>query len=260
MKPKYIILIILTFFVQNFWAQSINTYIEGIIDAKQEGEFISITALAQNKTDITTSISYKLSVIKNNADSNNQSKTDQTGLKVIESFEKTVLSKTSFNASTADRIIVLLLIYNANEKLIGTGRYVYNDNKDQDSIKQEMSTLLDKQKTISSSKSKEINYKISFKGIVVDETKTKAGKDFYQLYYSNYLVNNINSEHIITVTESITLGNNTKITIKTENKVIYEFFVQTKYDYIKSVSDTALKMTIKYLENLKLNEKRTKIF
>lgn len=240
-------------------AQIMNKHIEAIINVQQENDIINIFAMAQNKTDITTSIDYKLSVIKNDV-RNNQSTNNQNGSKVIESFQKINLSKVSVNTTPQERIIILLLIYDANKKIIGNSRYVYNDYKDQDSIKKELFNTFSQQKENTTKAITPSYEKISFKGIVVDETKTKAGKDFYQLYYTNYLSQNINSEHIITITESITMGNNTKIAIQTGGNIIYEFFVQTKYDFLKSMSETTLRITIKYLEHLKLNQQRIQIY
>lgn len=241
-------------------AQIMNTHIEAILDIKQDNDILHITGLAQSKTEITTSISYKLSLIKTNLLTENQSKNDQGGRQVLEPFQRVSLSSTQINTAPTDRLIVLLLLYDINEKLIGTARYVFNEDREENKIKANLAQQLEEEveKTIST---EEIPYaKINFKGIVVDETKTKAGRDFYQLYYSNYLSSTINSEQIIAITESITLGNNTKITIKTNQSTIFEFFVRTQYDYLKSMSNTALTMTIRHLEQLKINNQRTKTF
>jgi len=166
------------------------------------------------------------------------------------------LSTTRINRNTKDRLIILLLIYDENEKLVGTNRHVINDNKDKELIKQEFTTMLD-----SDLEQEDISYnKIELKGIVVDQTKTKAGRDFYQLFYSNYLSYNINSEHIITISELITLGNNTKINVSILDQIIFTFFVKTQYDYLRSMSDSALNRTMRYLESLKRDEQRIKTF
>ncbi|MDM1347245.1 CsgE family curli-type amyloid fiber assembly protein [Myroides marinus] len=221
-------------------------------------EDIVITGIAHNKTEVTQSISYKLSVIKSNLEDPNANKATnvQTGRKVLEGFQTMNLSTTRINRNTKDRLIILLLIYDENEKLVGTSRHVINDNKDKELIKQEFTTMLD-----SDLEQEDISYnKIELKGIVVDQTKTKAGRDFYQLFYSNYLSYNINSEHIITISELITLGNNTKINVSILDQIIFTFFVKTQYDYLKSMSDSALNRTMRYLESLKRDEQRIKTF
>lgn len=259
MKTNYYILVIVLFITPCIYAQIMNTRVEAILDIQESNHLIHITGIAQNKTEITENISYSLSVIKTNTTNNNQSKNDQKGHQVLASFEKSILSKTSINATTEDRIIVLLLLYDSSENLIGHTRFVYNDNKEDDTVKEELTTQWDAV-TQKKTEAAPAYSKITFKGIVVDETKTKAGRDFYQLYYSNYLANSLNSEQIITIAETITMGNNTKISIKIEHQTLFEFFVKTQYDYLKSMSDTALRMTIRYLENLKINNQRTQTF
>lgn len=241
-------------------AQIMNTHIEAILDVKQDADRLHITAVAQSKTEVTESISYKLSLIRTNLITQNQSKNDQGGRQVVEPFQRITLSSTQINTTPEDRLIVLLLLYDGNEKLIGTARYVVNEDRDETKIKEKLAQQLEEDTEISLQPEAVPYANITFKGIVVDETKTKAGRDFYQLYYSNYLSNNINSEHIITLTESITLGNNTKITIKTNQSTIFEFFVRTQYDYLRSMSNTALTLTLRHLEQLKINNQRTKTF
>jgi len=241
-------------------AQIMNTQIEAILDIHHQNDLLHITGIAQSKTDLTASISYKLSIIKTNIQTNNQSKSDQGGRKVVEAFQRVSLSTTSINTTTEDRLIVLLLIYDATEKLIGHARYVFNEDRDDTSIKENLANQFETQ-TKEVVKPETIPYeKINFKGIVVDETKTKAGRDFYQLYYSNYLSSSINSEYIITISEAITFGNNTKITIKANDYLIFEFFIRTQYDYLKTMSQTALTMTVRYLEHIKTTNQRTKTF
>ncbi|MGG5508015.1 MULTISPECIES: CsgE family curli-type amyloid fiber assembly protein [unclassified Myroides] len=237
-----------------------NTQIEAILDVKQDADQLHITSIAQSKTEITTSISYKLSLIKTNLLTLNQSKNDQSGRQVLEPFQRLALSSTQVNTTEEDRLIILLLIYDVNEKLIGTARHVINETRDENHIKESLTQQIEEE-VEKVAQQEEVPYgQISFRGIVVDETKTKAGRDFYQLYYSNYLASNINSEHIITITEAITLGNNTKITLKTNQALIFEFFVRTQYDYLKTMSNTALTLTLRHLEQLKLNNQRTKTF
>ncbi|MBB1140448.1 CsgE family curli-type amyloid fiber assembly protein [Myroides sp. WP-1] len=236
-----------------------NTQIEAILDVKQDTDQLHITSIAQSKTEITTSISYKLSLIKTNLLTHNQSKNDQSGRQVLEPFQRIALSSTQVNLTGEDRLIILLLLYDVNDKLIGTARHVINETRNEDHIKETLTQQIEEE--ANKAKQEDIPYgQINFKGIVVDETKTKAGRDFYQLYYSNYLSSNINSEHIITITETITLGNNTKITLKTNQALIFEFFVRTQYDYLKSMSNTALTLTLRHLEQLRINNQRTKTF
>lgn len=254
-KTSFICILVLLFSSQ-INAQILNTQVVADLKIKTIQDDLIITGIAQNKTEITQSISYKLSVIKSS--NGNNSTTNQSGRGVIDAFQQINLATTKINQNTQDRIIILLLIYNSTETLIGTSRYVINDTKEEVNIKEEFSTILASQQDVNTA-SKSYD-KIELKGIVVDETKTKAGRDFYQLYYSQYLAKNINSENIITILETITLGTSTKISIQVLNQTIFNFFVQTQYDFLKSMSDNAIAVTSQYLENQKRNQKRTITF
>jgi hypothetical protein len=65
-------------------------------------------------------------------------------------------------------------------------------------------------------------WRIWIKGIVSDETKTKIGKDFYDLYYYLYNDYKINSKEIVVIIEEFS-SRNTKIMININNEVVYEF-------------------------------------
>jgi hypothetical protein len=68
------------------------------------------------------------------------------------------------NLGKGDEVIVLLLFYNENKELIGKDRVVLGDEKSSVALPIDGFEL---------------------RGIVTDETKTKVGKDFYDLYYYN---------------------------------------------------------------------------
>jgi hypothetical protein len=59
-------------------------------------------------------------------------------------------------------------------------------------------------------------------GIISDETKTKVGKDFYDLYYYLYHTQ-ISAKKIVVLTEEFSFARNTKIIVGIENEIIFEF-------------------------------------
>jgi hypothetical protein len=60
-------------------------------------------------------------------------------------------------------------------------------------------------------------------GIISDETKTKVGKDFYDLYYYLYHDYQISAKKIVVLTEEFSFARNTKIIVGIENEIIFEF-------------------------------------
>lgn len=99
------------------------------IDVEKIEDNFKITGIAENLTDVIKSASYKLSVIKNNDKSNNQSNNAQVGLFTLEPNEVKKLSTTQINVGTDDEVIVLLLFYDEDKEIIAKDRVVLGEEK-----------------------------------------------------------------------------------------------------------------------------------
>nr|WP_199002362.1 hypothetical protein [Flavobacterium sp. ASV13] len=95
---------------------------------KIEGN-IKITGTAENLTDVIRSAAYRMSVIKNNSKSNNQSNNDQVGVFTLQPNELQKLSTSQINLSEDDEVIVLLLFYDENKQIIAKDRVVLGEEK-----------------------------------------------------------------------------------------------------------------------------------
>ena len=95
---------------------------------------------------------------------------------------------------------------------------------------------------------------VILRGIVTEETKTKPGRDFYRMFYSLYTTNNINGEEIVNIKETLSLNNNTKIEISVANETVLEFFVRPQEEYLKTMSEVAIKRVYWYLQKYKENK------
>ncbi len=95
------------------------------------------------------------------------------------------------------------------------------------------------------------------RGIISDNTKTKAGKDFYDLYYSEYMDKKINASQIISLVEEFSFARNTKISITLATEVIYEFMARPDEEYLSEMAKRSVYATYVYLKDL---EKQSKSF
>lgn len=259
-KNKYSFLYFIFIFIfTNGFSQIYNSEIEAKINIETNNEFIKVTGSAFNKTKITQSLRYVFSVIRTNAEDSNQSKNDQSGRVILSANEKNNLSTTTINVNSDDRIILLLLIYNTEESIVGKDRIVINDTKETSLIKEEL-----KEKLEASVPTKDMDNTASdgvvLRGIVIEETKTKPGRDFYNIFYSAYLTNNINGDKIVTIKESLALGTNTKIQVKIEEDVVLEFFLRPQNDFLKSMSDVSIQNVYNYFQRLQQDSKIIKRF
>lgn len=93
------------------------------------------------------------------------------------------------------------------------------------------------------------------RGIVLDDTKTKIGKDFYDKYYYKYNDIGINANKIVTIGEEFSFGRNTKIMITVNNEIVYEFFSRPEDDFIEAVAQESIEATYYYLKELEQQSK-----
>jgi hypothetical protein len=236
-----VLLFLLSTFSLN--AQIYNTEVEAKINIDTSGELMEITGSAFNKTEITQSIHYVLSVIKT-TNSSNRSKNDQKGRLILQPLEKENLSKTSINSIEKDQIIILLLVYDLDDNIIGKDRIVINE------MESHASQNNKSEENYNSDVKSSTEDGVILKGIVVEDTKTKPGRDFYTMFYATYVANNINGKNIVSIKELLAIGSNTKIEVKVGETVVFEFFVRPRQEYLKSMTDAAIRRVHLHFQQL----------
>lgn len=232
-------------------AQIYNTEVEAIINIDNSGELMEITGSAFNKTEITQSIHYTLSVIRTTNNSN-RSKNDQKGRLVLQPLEKANLSKTSINSSDKDQIIILLLVYDLDDNIIGKDRIVINWKESENLQNKDLEEDLNLDVKASTKDG------VVLKGIVVEDTKTKPGRDLYSMFYATYMANNINGKKIVSIKEVLAIGSNTKIEVRVGETVVYEFFVRPGQEYLKAMTDVAIRRVYLHFQQLDRDARKMK--
>ncbi|MDT0689562.1 curli-like amyloid fiber formation chaperone CsgH [Salegentibacter sp. F188] len=218
--------------------QNFNSEVEAVINTNDsKNDILEIVGTATNKTEGNFSLRYELSVITSNDGNNNSSKNSQSGRFTLEPFETKNLSHASVSVDPDNRTIILLLIYDEDDKVIGTDRKVY-DATEQEKVEEKMSY-------------EKPNEGIELTGMVTEKTKTKPGKDFYDFFYQKYNLSPAKGNKIIEIDEMISFGRTTRIMVKIDDRVIYQFFARPKLDYLKDQADQALAQVNRYFEYLK---------
>jgi len=231
------------------FSQIYNTQVEAKIDLEKKSGFIEITGTAFNKSEISQSLRYVLSVIKSDPIGSNRSKNDQTGRIVLDPIQRSELSKTRININDKDRIIILLLVYNLNDELLGKDRIVLNGNaEDIEAANKE------KEGYISQDAKYEAADGLVLRGIVIDETKTKPGRDFYREFEQKYRNDEINGNKIVTIKEIPILANTTAIRVLVGDVVIHSFIAKPQIDFKKENSKYAINQANKYFQQLEKNK------
>lgn len=227
---------------QGLYAQNFNSKVAAIINTNdQKDDVLEVTGIALNKTEANLSLRYELSVITSNpsSSSSNSSKSSQSGFFTLKPFENEELSVTTVNINPAMRTIILLLIYNEDDEILGTARKVYKSNKN---------TIAALDESLSYKKK---NEGIQLYGMVTERTKTKPGKDFYDFFYQKYQLSQNPENKIIHIDEMVSFGRTTRILVKIDNTVIFQFYARPKLEYLKKMADAALQNVNRYFQNLK---------
>lgn len=229
-RPILIVIFLLSYVS---WSQETNTTIVAEITTQSLGEFLKVEATASSKTEIIKSIRYVLYVFKEDANKN-VSRTEQGDRLVLQPNEKKTLSVSSFNKNDKDKLTVMLLLYDEEDKLIGRARrVVLNDgSKEPGNAKKE---VLQTEDDI---------YSGLLRGIITEETKTKPGRDFYIEFSSLYRLQQINGIEVVKVLERFSFGRNTIMEVKVANTVVHRFLsgvsgASAKVKYIPSAVSPA---------------------
>lgn len=90
---------------------------------------------------------------------------------------------------------------------------------------------------------------IELDGLLVDDTKTKSGKEFYDLFYNNWEAPSAAKNYNITISEKPFRITTTMIVISINDNVVYQTILQPRQDIIQSQTEEAIFITQDYLYN-----------
>ncbi len=236
---KTLIYIITLCFAPVIWGQSTNTEVVAKIKTKKVDNTITIIGTATNTTEVYKTLKYSLLVTKTGVVSDNTSKNTQGGRFTLSENETKKLSTIGINMAEKDKVVVLLLIYE-EDQIIGKDRIAFNEKK----------------KT--KKKVEKNNDGIELKGIVIEETKTKPGRDFYETFYNKYTFSNINGNRIVGIYEKLSLGRSTIIQVKIDDNIIHEFLGKPDLEYLTEMATLSLRRVYKHFKDLEKQEQHIK--
>ncbi len=86
-------------------------------------------------------------------------------------------------------------------------------------------------------------------GLIVDQTDSKIGHDFYDIFYSNWQSPKNMKDYTITITEKPLPQLGTQITILINDSPIFQRFIQPRYEIIEQMAQQGAATAYSYLEN-----------
>jgi len=213
-------------------------------------DLITITGTVENKTQLIKSLRYNMYVYKKNPETSNVSKNGQSGRFVVKASERKDLSKTTINQNSEDKVTILLMVYDLDDNLVAKDRLVVLNN---DEEKKKVIKLKEESP-------QENQFVEGFRGIVIEDTKTKPGRDFYVDFYSNYRLKGINGKEVVKITEQFSFGVNTIMEVSVGGNLVYKFFMQPTRDFIEKQSDQAIIAVSRKLLALETQKNQIKQF
>jgi len=96
---------------------------------------------------------------------------------------------------------------------------------------------------------KTTDVEIEIDGLLVNETKTKAGNDFYGMFYDGWEAPATAKNYSITVSEKPYQLTSSLITISINEEIVYQSILQPRQDLIESQTQEAIGVVQNYLTN-----------
>nr|WP_230392275.1 curli production assembly/transport protein CsgE [Pontibacter sp. FD36] len=91
-------------------------------------------------------------------------------------------------------------------------------------------------------------------GLIVDETITKVGRDFYEIFHNKWEPPLFAKNFTILIKEFPTRGNGALVQIQVNEELIFEQQLQPRYDVIEELAGYGVAVAIEYLENDRLRQ------
>ena len=240
------------------FTQVINEDFEAKIQTENTNGIIIITGTAFNKTELTSSLKYKLTLY-NLSESKDNIEEEQGSRFILSANKKVNLSSITSRLNGDEKKIAILLIYNLDDELVAQDSVVFNKgDKDKIIKKAALDSALKKEQEKSKDVSLAVKDGLELRGIIVEDTKTKPGREFYRLFYSLYTKNNINGNKVVKIKEVLALGRNTKIEVIVGDDMVFSFFVRPSLEYLTQINDYAIIKVYKHFKNSKNESKKIK--
>ncbi len=93
------------------------------------------------------------------------------------------------------------------------------------------------------------DYEIEIDGLLVDDTKTKTGKEFYDLFYNGWEPPSGAKNYSITISEKPFRLTSTLIVVSINDTPVYQSVLQPRQDIVEGLSVDAIMTTQSYLAN-----------
>ncbi|MCH7414658.1 curli production assembly/transport protein CsgE [Belliella sp. R4-6] len=118
-----------------------------------------------------------------------------------------------------------------------------------DSVKKLLEDIVNDELTKSQVSKKKSGFDLEIDGLVIDDTKTKSGRDFFDFFFRDWEAPANAKNFIIYVSEKPFRLNSTLIEIQINETLVYQSFLQPRLDVIEAMALESIGTTQMYLAN-----------
>jgi curli production assembly/transport component CsgE len=111
-------------------------------------------------------------------------------------------------------------------------------------------------KTFTSEISEKTFKDIEIEGLIVDQTQTKIGHDFYDLFYSGWVPPSNFGDYTIVIEEKPLPQLGTQVSIVINDDEIFQNILQPRYDVIQEMAQYGIQVSANYIENYQTVQKQ----
>ncbi len=248
LRTSVMITMILCFSTQ-VSAQILNEEIAAKILVDDTGEFFNVRGMAENLSLADRTLQYEFSIFKKDSLGQMVKESDK-GRFVIAAAKIEELGSVTVSTSEKERIIIILVVYDLDKKPLGQDRIVFNDNPEKNAVKATLERPKPKVNKVTSPDMTASKDGFVLEGLVIEESITKMGQDFYRLFYSKYYLSDLNLKKNVIIKEIPGRLRNTRIAVSVGDQVVWQFFANPSRDYLKRQVDIAFSKVLQQLQNL----------
>ena len=154
----------------------------------------------------------------------------------LDPYQSKDLFRISLETGIENKIIIMLLLYDEDDNILATSRVIFNESTEEKEAVVEAPLPRD-------------NFELT--GLVVEETLTKNGRDFYERFYFHYSYNDVKGDEVVVIDEMFTFRTRTKIIVKIGDEEIISFFGSSNEEFIDEMAKVSVQKVYQYFENKK---------
>jgi hypothetical protein len=154
----------------------------------------------------------------------------------LDPYQSKDLFRISLETGIENKIIIMLLLYDEDDNILATSRVIFNESTEEKEAVAEAPLPRD-------------NFELT--GLVVEETLTKNGRDFYERFYFHYSYNDVKGDEVVVIDEMFTFRTRTKIIVKIGDEEIISFFGSSNEEFIDEMAKVSVQKVYQYFENKK---------